>query len=934
MGGYYNLKDTAYSPDQGHQSMQGEVTTHSTTSVSPYPVDLTSLTSLPRQTLADERSLIQKESAAIRTSFKEEDSFTRHNNIAKLLYIHMLGYPAHFGQIECLKLVASPRFSDKRLGYLGIMLLLDENQEVLMLVTNSLKNDMNHSNMYAVGLALCTFANISSEEMSRDLCNEIEKLLGSSNTYIRKKAALCAIRVIRRVPDLMDHFLEKAKSLLHDRNHGVLLAGVTLVNEMCEVDDGVCGEFKKPRVSNPGSLPFVAVDGDLQAVPLLVKHLKSLVTTGYSPEHDVGGITDPFLQVKILRLLRHLGQGDTEASEAMNDILAQVATNTDSTKNVGNAILYETVLTILEIESDSGLRVMAINILGKFLGNRDNNIRYVALNTLNKVALSDNAVQRHRDVVLSCLSDGDVSIRRRALELSYALINDQNIRIMMRELLAFLEVADNDFKSGLTTQISLAAERFAPNRRWHIDTVLRTLTLAGNYVREEVLAGFIRLVCHTAELQAYTAQRLYHALREDISQESLTLATVWIVGEFGDALLQSGASVDDGEQVKEINASDIVDLFQLVLDSPYANTLIRQWSLMALAKLAIRFAEAGTSSASVQQERIREILAGYSDATELEIQQRAVEFGQLFTKAEVIGGVLEHMPAPELKATIMGTGEWWSLVEADSTRAEKPSTAVSEKRKVGSTRVDKDSLVDLMGDELPSANGSSTPTSALDNFGSSQNTQDLLADIFGSSTMDAPPAAPAVKPQNAMTDIMSLFGNSAMSPQSTGASGSSQPPAHDILSSLGVAPRQANQTPPTPTPAPVAASQPPQKPSLQSYTAYDKKGLKITLTPKANPAQPGMVQVLARFTASEGGVKNVNFQAAVPKTQQLQMLAMSNGDIPPGATETQQMRIIAPPGAQVRLRLRISFSKADSGDAVQEQVDFAGFPAGLTLGQL
>lgn len=103
--------------------------------------------------------------------------------------------------------------------------------------------------------------------------------------------------------------------------------------------------------------------------------------------------------------------------------------------------------------------------------------RYVALNTLNKVALSDNAVQRHRDVVLSCLSDGDVSIRRRALELSYALINDQNIRIMMRELLAFLEVADNEFKTGLTTQISLAAERYAPNRRWHIDTVLRTLSL-------------------------------------------------------------------------------------------------------------------------------------------------------------------------------------------------------------------------------------------------------------------------------------------------------------------------------------------------------------------------------------------------------------------------------------------------------------------------
>ncbi|KAG8812229.1 clathrin associated protein complex large subunit, partial [Serendipita sp. 399] len=799
------------------------------------------------QTFADERSLIISESAAIRASFRAEDSFTRHNNIAKLLYIQMLGYPAQWGQIECLKLVASPRFADKRLGYLGIMLLLDESQEVLTLVTNSLKNDMNHSNMYVVGLALCTFANIASEEMARDLCNEIEKLLGSSNTYIRKKAALCALRVVRKVPDLHDHFIEKTKSLLNDRNHGVLLSGITLAIEMCQLAEECLGEFR-PLLS------------------LLVRHLKSLVTTGYSPEHDVSGITDPFLQVKIIRMLRLLGRNDAQASETMNDILAQVATNTDSSKNVGNSILYEAVLAILDIEADSGLRVMAINILGKFLSNKDNNIRYVALHTLNKVVSMDtNAVQRHRNIVLDCLRDGDISIRRRALELSYALINESNVQVMIRELLAFLEVADNEFKLGMTTQICLAAERLAPNKRWHIDTVLRVLKLAGDYVREEILSAFIRLVCHTPELQSYTVSKLFLALKSDVSQESLTLGAVWLIGEFSTILMEQG--VHDGDQVRPVTDVEIVDLLETVLHTPYANAISRQFVLVAITKMSTR-----QRTTEATRQRITEILQKYETSPDLETQQRAIEFTALYAQTGIRAGVLEEMPPPEVKSTVVGV--------------------VSENKPVGPTAPAKDStLVDLMGDEstvVPSAGGATA----------SQANEDLLSQIFGGGsattttvtnngpTASAAAAPPAGQGKQSINDILGLFDSPSSVPSST-----ATPPSllGGGTSLLGAATPQ-----PATRPAAVAASGPPKS---AGYIAYDKNSLKITLHPQVSAQKPGIVLVSARFEVTGGqAAQGVNFQAAVPKTQQLQMQTMSNSDVHPGTTETQALRIVAPPG--------------------------------------
>lgn len=52
--------------------------------------------------------------------------------------------------------------------------------------------------------------------------------------------------------------------------------------------------------------------------------MRDLANSPYAPEYDVSGITDPFLQIRLLRLLRSLGKDDADASDTMNDILAQV----------------------------------------------------------------------------------------------------------------------------------------------------------------------------------------------------------------------------------------------------------------------------------------------------------------------------------------------------------------------------------------------------------------------------------------------------------------------------------------------------------------------------------------------------------------------------------------------------------------------------------
>lgn len=275
---------------------------------------------------------------------------------------------------------------------------------------------------------------------------------------------------------MVEDFTEKFVTLLKDRSHGVLVTIVQLMTQVMLLESSQ-EEYDDDNYG-PARIAFAKL------VPTLVKMLRSLLTSGYNPEYDVGGITDPFLQVQILTLLRLLGSNDQETSDEMNDVLAQVATNTETSKNAGNAILYECVQTIMTVESEDSLRTLAVNILGRFLLNRDNNIRYVALNTLaHVVGIDSSAVQRHRSTIVDCLKDPDISIRQRALELIYHLVNDENVESLTAELLNYLVVCPHEHRGDICARVLKVADRFSPDDRWRVDTLITMLTIAGKEVR-------------------------------------------------------------------------------------------------------------------------------------------------------------------------------------------------------------------------------------------------------------------------------------------------------------------------------------------------------------------------------------------------------------------------------------------------------------------
>jgi len=553
--------------------------------------------------------------------------------------------------------------------------------------------------------------------------------------------------------------------------------------------------------------------------------------------------------------------------------------------------------------------VLAINILGRFLMNKDNNIRYVALNTLTRVVNIDlQAVQRHRATVVECLKDHDSSIRKRALDLTYALVNKANIKVLVRELLNYLIAADIEFRGEITAQICLLTRRYAPTPKWHIDTILKVMTLAGHYVQPETVSDTIHLIQDTPDLQAYAVHKLYLAVMKDITRQALVCTAVWVIGEFGDLLLAGG---------KDITPDNIFEILETIIKHPASEQETKQFTLTAMLKLTDRLENPEI------RERFLTLLETYRGSLTLELQQRSCEYHSILTNmpTEKVEELLDHMPAREREEMFEG-------VMDDSAS----STPQSERRRPAEPEPEpapQQELLSLVNDPAP------------------QSTNDLLSGILGGGSTDSAPSAPAATSPPS-SNLLDLLGGSDAPPQPTAPSsggdgglldlmGSSSGPAPGIPAAYGsgheVSMGGAGIAPTSPMGSFGSnTSMGSQGGAIPPLTAFEKGGVKIVYSFVKQPNMPNVTLVNATVTnATPVPLEQFTLQIAVPPFMKVQMGPTSGNMVPPNNSGqvVQQFKIANSMHGQQPPAVKMKLDFVVNGRAVGDMVAVYNFPQGV-----
>lgn len=604
------------------------------------------------QSKENEEKRITKEMAHIRKEFKENkgiDGYQRRKYVCKLLYIYMLGYDLDFGYMEAVTLLSSTTFQEKTIGYTALGMLLNENHEMIPLIINSLQEDLNSrapkAGEFFQCLALDAIANIGGKEMAESLAPVVQKLLvaNTSPAHVKKRAALSLLRLFRKYPSIItpDLWANKLVGLLDEADFGVLTAVVSLL------------------------LGLVAdnSDGWEVAIPKVVSLLaKILITREYTKDYVYYSIPNPWLQTKLLRFLRHFppltdGAIGGRLSEILNVIFASADTAKAATvnhKNALNAVLFEAIGLVIHHDNDPALLRQTGALLGRFISAKETNIRYLGLEAMSQLASlsteTSNMVKKYQETVIISLKDADISIRRRALDLLYGMCDKYTSKEIVGELLTYLLTADYAIREELVIKLAILAEKFASNYQWYVDVILQLITLAGDFVSDDIWHRVIKIVTNHEDVQEYAARTVFKALQFPTSHETCVKVGGYILGEFGHLISEQPES------------SPQLQFEVLHSKFPTCALETRAMLLSTYAKFVNLFPELSP--------QIKDVFNQYRSFIDAEIQQRACEYFNLTSLRddELLSTVLDAIPAWEEKAGGSAGGATTPAPEDDQSR--------------------------------------------------------------------------------------------------------------------------------------------------------------------------------------------------------------------------------------------------------------------------
>lgn len=570
----------------------------------------------------DEQKRVDKELVKIRQRFTQNttlNSYDKKKYAWKLIYIFMLGYDIDFGHMQVINLVSGTKYSEKCLGYLGCSILLKSSDELMTLVVNSIRNDLKSPEACNQCLALCCVANLGGSEFSEALSPDVVSLLMSSSSisHVRKKAALCARRMLPPSPELIP--LEDLEPRLHTLMSEAHLGVVT----------SAAGLLQTALTLHPTHFRSL--------IDVCITRLSSLVVHKACPRDYMYYNTPcPWLQVKLLRLLQQFGSLNDEPglNDKLNDTIRRILSRPNPGKGAKNnaayAVLIETINLVISQgkRGDPKLKEQAVQLLARFISVSEPNIRYIGLDSMYRLVRLEGdaeAVKQHKSTVLFSLKDADNSVRRRALDLLFSMCDSENALEIVGELVNYLAIAEGSIREEIVLKAAILAEKYAKNLRWYVDTVLQLITIAGSEVPDDVWYRVVQIVTNKEELQKYTAEVMFRALEPKHVDETTAKFGAYVLGEFGYLICE------DPEMTSE-KQFDVLYKHYVLASIPTKCLL-----LTAFVKMENLFDEI--------RPRVMELFKKCTTNMDLEIQQRACEYLSLHQVSDdLMKKVLEPMP--------------------------------------------------------------------------------------------------------------------------------------------------------------------------------------------------------------------------------------------------------------------------------------------------